>query len=109
MVRISVMYPTGEGRRFDYDYYAKKHMALVKQRLASAGLRRIEVDRGVAGGKPGAPAPYTAVGHLYFDTVEAFQKAMAPHGKELFADVPNFTDIAPQVQIAEIIHQEAGA
>ena len=29
---------------------------------------------------------------------------MKPHGKELFADVPNFTNITPQVQIAEIIH-----
>ncbi len=109
MIRISVMYPAGEGKKFDYDYYAKKHMPLVKQRLTGGGLRRLEVDRGVAGGAPGAPAPYAAMGHLYFDSVEAFQKAMAPHGKELFADVPNFTNITPQVQIGEVILQEAGA
>lgn len=29
---------------------------------------------------------------------------MIPHGKELLADVPNFTDITPQVQISEITH-----
>ena len=29
---------------------------------------------------------------------------MKPHAKELFADVPNFTDITPQMQISEIIH-----
>ena len=68
------------------------------------GLRRIEVDKGVAGGAPGAPAPFICIGHLYFDSVAAFQAAIAPHGKELFADVPNFTNITPQVQIAEIIH-----
>jgi hypothetical protein len=28
---------------------------------------------------------------------------MKVHGKELFDDVPNFTDITPQVQISEII------
>jgi uncharacterized protein (TIGR02118 family) len=103
MIRVSVMYPSGDGKKFDYDYYAKKHMALVKQRLGGAGLIRLEVDRGVAGGAPGAPAPFACMGHLYFDSVEEFQKAMKPHGKELFADVPNFTNITPQVQISEII------
>jgi uncharacterized protein (TIGR02118 family) len=104
MIRVSVMYPSGEGKKFDFDYYVNKHMTLVKNRIGGAGLRRFEVDKGVAGGAPGAPVPYTAVAHLYFDSVSDFQNAMKPHGKELFADVPNFTDITPQVQIAEIIH-----
>ncbi|OGK97794.1 MAG: ethyl tert-butyl ether degradation protein EthD [Candidatus Rokubacteria bacterium RIFCSPHIGHO2_12_FULL_73_22] len=103
MVRISVMYPSGEGKTFDVDYYAKKHMALVRARLGTLGLLRIEVDRGLAGGAPGAPAPFACIGHIYFNTVEEFQKAMAPHGKELFADVPNFTNITPQVQISEVL------
>jgi uncharacterized protein (TIGR02118 family) len=104
MIRVSVMYPSGEAKKFDYDYYVNKHMALVKNRLGGAGLRRLEVDKGVAGGAPGAPAPFACVGHLYFDTVGDFQAAMKPHGKELFADVPNFTNITPEVQISEIIH-----
>lgn len=104
MIRVSVMYARGEGKKFDHDYYVNKHMALVKSRLGGAGLRRLEVDKGVAGGTPGAPAPYVCMGHLYFDSVADFQTAMKPHGKELFADVPNFTDITPQVQISEIIH-----
>jgi uncharacterized protein (TIGR02118 family) len=104
MVRVSVLYPSGEGKKFDHDYYVHKHMKLVQERMGAAGLRRIEVDKGVAGGAPGAPAPFICIGHLYFDSVAAFQAAIAPHGKELFADVPNFTNITPQVQIAEIIH-----
>ncbi len=103
MIRVSVMYPSGEGKKFDYDYYANKHMALVHKRLDSAGLIRTEVDKGLAGGAPGAPAPYAAIGHVYFNSVAEFQAAMKPHGKELFDDVPNFTDITPQVQISEII------
>ena len=104
MVRISVMYAGGDGKKFDHDYFVNKHMPLVQQRLGGLGLRRWEVDKGVAGGAPGAPAPFVAAAHLYFDSIEAFQKAMAPHGKELFADVPNYTNINPQVQIAEIVH-----
>ncbi|HEV8474954.1 MAG TPA: EthD family reductase [Methylomirabilota bacterium] len=103
MIRVSVMYPSGEGKKFDYDYYVSKHMALVKQRLGGAGLIRLEVDKGVAGGAPGAPAPFACVGQLYFGSVAEFQQAMKPHGKELMADIPNFTNITPQMQISEII------
>ena len=102
MVRMSVMYPTTAGKKFDYDYYANKHMGLVKQRMG-ATLLRCEVDKGVAGGAPGAPAPFTAIGHLYFNSVADLQSVMKPHGKELMPDVPNFTDITPQVQISEVI------
>jgi uncharacterized protein (TIGR02118 family) len=103
MIRISVMYPSAEGKTFDHRYYADKHMALVRERWGGMGLVRTEVDRGVGGGTPGAPAPYIAVGHVYFNSLQAFQGASQAHGKELFADVPNFTNIPPQVQISEII------
>jgi uncharacterized protein (TIGR02118 family) len=103
MIRVSVMYPNGEGKKFDHAYYANQHMSLVHKRLDSLGLIRTEVDKGVAGGAPGAPAPYAAIGHVYFNSIADFQAAMKPHGKELFDDVPNFTNITPQVQISEII------
>ena len=103
MIRVSVMYPSGEGKKFDVEYYVSKHMALVQQRLGSLGLLRWEVDKGMAGGAPGAPAPFAAIGHIYFSSIADFQAAMKPHGKELFADVPNFTNISPQVQISEIV------
>ncbi len=103
MVRISVLYPAGDGKKCDVDYYVKRHMALVRGRLGTMGLLKIEVDKGMAGGAPGAPAPFVCIGHLYFNTVDEFQKAMAAHGKELVADVPNFTNIQPQFQISEVI------
>ncbi|MGH7278881.1 MAG: EthD family reductase [Candidatus Rokuibacteriota bacterium] len=103
MIRISVLYAAGEGKKFDHAYYTGKHMPLVQERLGSLGLKRWEADKGVAGGAPGAPAPFTCIGHLYFDSLSEFQQAMGKHGKELMADVPNFTNIPPQIQIAEII------
>ena len=66
MVRISVLYATSEGKKFDHDYYVKTHMKLVRDRLNSFGLVRTEVDKGLAGGAPGASAPYVAIGHVYF-------------------------------------------
>ena len=102
MIRVSVLYPMGEGKKFDAAYYMQKHMSLVRERLKGLGLVRAEVDKGVAGGAPGAPAPFVYIAHLYFNSVADFQKAMGAHGKEIMADVPNYTNIQPQVQISEI-------
>jgi len=103
MVRISVFYATSEGKKFDHDYYVNRHMKLVRDRLTSFGLVRTEVDKGMAGGAPGAPAPYVAIGHVYFHSLDGFQKGMGQHGKEIMGDVPNYTNIPPQIQISEII------
>jgi uncharacterized protein (TIGR02118 family) len=103
MVRVSVLYPNESGKKFDVDYYVNRHMKLVRDRLAPSGLLRTEVDRGQAGGGPGAPAPFIAVGHLYYNRVEDFQKGMGQHGAELLGDIPNYTNIQPQIQISEIV------
>jgi uncharacterized protein (TIGR02118 family) len=103
MVRVTVLYPNESGKKFDHDYYVNKHMKLVRDRLTSFGLVRTEVDRGTAGGGPGAPAPFVAIGHVYFSRAEDFQKGMAQHGAEIMADIPKYTNIQPQIQISEII------
>ena len=103
MIRVSVLYTNEAGKKFDADYYRNKHMPLVSARLKPAGLLRYEVDRGLAGGAPNAPAPYVGACHLYFNAVEDFQKGMAAHGQELLADIPNYTNIAPTIQISEIV------
>jgi len=42
------------------------------------------------------------MGHLYCDSVEAFQTAFAPHAQTIMADIPNYTDIQPTIQISEV-------
>ena len=103
MIRVSVIYANETGKKFDHDYYKNKHMRLVGERLKDAGLIRYEVDMGIAGGAPGAPAPFISVGHLYFHSLSDFQKGMGAHGKELLADIPNYTNIQPQIQISRIV------
>jgi hypothetical protein len=60
-----------------------KHMKLVRDRLAGFGVVRTEVDKGVAGGAPGAPAPYVAIGHVYVNALEGFQKGMGQQISEI--------------------------
>jgi uncharacterized protein (TIGR02118 family) len=77
-------------------------MPLVMNRCKGSGIIRYEIDRGLAGGAPTSPAPFTCIGRLYFNTVEDFQKAMGAHGPEIIGDVPNYTDVEPQIQISQM-------
>ena len=101
MIKVSVMYPKTSSSKFDIDYYCNRHMPMVQKKLGSA-LKRMAVDHGLAGGAPGSAPPYAAIGHLYFDSVEAFQAAFGPHAKEIMADIPNYTDVQPAVQVSEV-------
>lgn len=101
MIKVSVFYPNEEGKKFDMTYYLEKHMPLVQQ-LLSPACKKTEVDKGIGGGMPGSPAPYTAIGHLFFDSVEEFANAFGPNAPAIMGDIPNYTDIAPVVQVNEI-------
>jgi uncharacterized protein (TIGR02118 family) len=101
MIRVSVFYPNSPGSRFDMSYYTGQHMPMVQAKLGRA-CRRLEVDEGVAGGAPGSAPPYSAVGHLFFDSVEAFQTAFGPHANAILADIPNYTNTQPTIQISEV-------
>jgi uncharacterized protein (TIGR02118 family) len=102
MIKVSVMYPNTAGARFDHAYYRDKHMPLVKGLMGDACLF-YTVDKGLAGGAPGERAPYVGMCHIFSDSVEAFQAGFGPHAKEIMADIANYTDLAPVMQISEVV------
>ena len=102
MVRLAIAYPNAPGKRFDYTYYVERHMAGAHQMLVPYGLTRIEVDRALPGADGSAP-PFACIGYFYFDSADGLQRAMEAHGAMLGADVPNYTDIVPQLQMGEIV------
>lgn len=104
MVKISILYPNNEGARFDLRYYIDKHMPVSIGLLsAHPGFRGISVEHGLAGGIPGTEAAYVAMCHFMFDSAENFMAAFAPHAAALQGDMPNYTDIAPVIQINEVL------
>ncbi len=102
MVLLSVLYPNVDGAKFDADYYVTKHIPLVRDRLGSA-LKDFRAVNGLSGGQPGTAPEFRFMAHLTFDSAEAMGAGLGQHGEELFADVPNFTDIQPIVQVSEIL------
>lgn len=90
MMKVSVFYTNEEGKNFDMEYYCNKHIPMVQQKMGAA-LKRVAVEQGFSGLQPGSKATYIAMGHLYFDSVEAFRTAFAPHTESIMGDIPNYT------------------
>ena len=94
MIRMSVLYPATEGYFFDHDYYRDHHVPLA---LPNMGTRAGRDRQGVDG-------PYVAAVHFRFESLEAMAAAVSDDGSTLVtADVANYTNITPVVQISEIV------
>lgn len=102
MIKVSVMYPNSPGARFDHTYYRDKHMPMV-QALMGDSCKYYTVDKGLAGGSPDAPATYVGMCHIFCDSVEAFQAGFGPHADKIMADIANYTDLTPVLQISEVV------
>jgi uncharacterized protein (TIGR02118 family) len=101
MVKLSVMYPQQDGKKFDLGYYLKNHFDLVKATWGGL-IKESYVTRGVSGGAPGTKPAYHIMAHVAFASMDDLNKALAT-GAPLTADVPNFTDIQPVVQVSEVL------
>jgi len=101
MIRIAAAYPRQEGKKFDMEYYTKIHLPMVWKKFSPFGLAKIEVDRALE--KPGGgQSPFFAIGYLYFDTLESFQKCYATVGAEVVGNIPIYTDVVPMIQVGEV-------
>ena len=96
------MYPNGEGKTFDIDYYCNIHVPMAAKLLGDAVLGAT-VENGLGGGEPGSKPTYVAMGNLYFDSVESFQNSFGPQAEKIMGDLPNFTNISPVIQISEVM------
>ncbi len=101
MFKITILYPGGDGKTFDIDYYAEKHMPMVAGELGEA-VKFYEIDRGISGRAPADETPYMAIGYLYVEKLAAYQEAFQAKAAKIKSDIPNYTNIQPIVQISEV-------
>jgi len=102
MIKVSVLYPNGDGKTFNMDYYCNTHVPMVAGLLGDA-VKGATVEKGLAGGAPGSEASYAAMGNLYFESLASFENNFGPHAPTIMADLPNFTNIEPVIQISEVM------
>ena len=95
MIRVSMMYPVTDGATFDMEYYKTKHMGDIVKR--SPGVVRFEIDEAIDG-------PYFMIGQIYFGSIEDLEAANnAPTAAEALADVANYTNVQPVMQVSHIV------
>lgn len=102
MIKVSVLYPNGNDKMFDMDYYCNTHAPLVAGLLGDA-LKGVTVEKGLGGAATGSSAIYIAMGNMYFNSIEEFEKAFGPNGEKIKADMANFTNSHPIIQISEVV------
>lgn len=99
MIMVSVTYPASDGHRFDWAYYTDHHIPLVEQAFGETGLQGVWVLKGVSA-LDGGPAASVAIANLAFADADAVQASLAgPKAAAVIADIANFTDIQPVIQL----------
>jgi uncharacterized protein (TIGR02118 family) len=101
MFKVTILYPNGEDKTFDMDYYEKKHMPMVAGFLGK-NLKFYEIDKGISGRTPNDKAPFVAIGYFYITDVAEYGKAIAQNRDAIISDFKNYTNIQPVIQISEI-------
>lgn len=105
MIKVAIFYPNEEGKTFDMDYYADKHMPMAAS-LFGDHLKAMSIDKGLTGATADLPASYVAIGYFFFADIATMQEQMGANGEKLRADVPNYTNIQPVLQVSEVQRPE---
>jgi len=90
------MYPRTDDATFDMDYYCSKHMPMLADALGDACLGW--------GASSVAAGSWQAIGWCNVESQAAFDAAMSEHGAAIMGDVPNYTNVAPELVIGTIAH-----
>ncbi|HPG08744.1 MAG TPA: EthD family reductase [Saprospiraceae bacterium] len=101
LFKVTILYPNGEGKTFDLEYYHDKHMPMVAGFIGK-NLKFYEIDQGIAGRTPGEQVPYLAIGNFYVYDLPEYNAAIRAHLDTITGDFKNYTNIQPIIQISKI-------
>ena len=99
MVRVVAAYVGTASSSLDLDYYRTQHTAAAKRLLEPHGLAEIRVLGDFEPPANDGPRLF-AVSEMVFTSREAFDAAIQAEGAALFADLQNFTNIEPLIQLS---------
>ncbi len=96
MISVHILYPKTDDSSFDMDYYCEKHMPMLANALGDActGWGASTVSSG----------PWAAIGWCTVASKDAWDSAMAEHGAAVMGDVPNYTNVTPELVVGDVAH-----
>lgn len=94
MIALTILYPKTEDSTFDMEYYKATHMPMLADALGAAcqGWGAVTVTSG----------KWAAMGWAMIDSQAALDAALAEHGAAIMADIPNYTNVAPELIIGDV-------
>jgi uncharacterized protein (TIGR02118 family) len=105
---MTILYPAGDGIKFDADYYRDHHLKLIMQ-LYGSSIKRFELRTVPPSAAPalppnGGPPPpkFSAAVNIWLADVAAFNANNTKYGAQLVADVPHFTNSQPTIQYDDV-------
>ncbi len=101
MFKVMILYPGGDDKTFDMDYYEKKHMPMVAGFIGK-NLKFYEIDKGLTGRTANDKPPFMAIGYFYITDTAEYNKAIAKNIDTIIHDFKNYTNVQPVLQISEI-------
>ena len=101
MFKVEILYPNGEDKTFDLDYYEKTHMPMMAG-LIGKNLHFYEIDKGLSGRTPNDKVPFVAIGYFYINDVTEYNKVIGQNIDAIRKDIQKYTNITPTIQISEI-------
>ena len=102
-VIVTVKYPSKEGSEFDMDYYQNHHLPLVSEIFGGAMIS-LRACQGVATPDPNIEPPFQVMAIMEVKSMELFREIMETSGATIDADIPNYTDVKPVIQISSSFH-----
>ena len=97
----TVLYPNNKGAKFDFDYYTKNHIPMALK-LIGKGIAKTEVRKGLSS-QDGSPPKYICVASIWIGDPAEYQARFAQHAPEILADIRNYTNVEPVIQLDEVL------
>jgi uncharacterized protein (TIGR02118 family) len=105
MITFTVKYPYKKDRHFDMEYYCNIHLDIAKKYFGNKckGYIVLEGSKEINEGKD---PEFACIAHLFFNSVEDFNKVMKLAESDLTADIKNYTNIEPEFEYFAVSMQE---
>lgn len=96
MIAVTILYPRTDDSSFDMEYYTGTHLPMLAEALGDActGWGAASVPKG----------NWMAFGWATVTSHDAWNAAMGEHGTKIMGDVPNYTNVRPEMVIGDVAH-----
>jgi hypothetical protein len=101
VIKVSVLYPNTAGCKFDMEYYLTRCTCRWCSRSSAQPASAWRSKKASPAARPGRLRPMS-LWVISISTRPMPLTAFAPHAQSILADIPNYTNTQPTIQVSEV-------